>query len=173
MTAHVLLVIYSRGDSMRHGWSLQAHTWQYLMELFEEYQVKAWKKYPLDIQYKAMIPKSKSGIYMLCLPPMECEEWFFGRSGRLNIFNTIYVGRSEDLQRRFSNYVRRRGISRTIQDFLEREKHREITFGYAVCDVSAIKKIEGALIKCFGPSANMRDEDGPSREATLGKGRDI
>lgn len=96
---------------------------------------------------------------MLCCFPLDCEKWF--KKGRLRIFNAMYIGKSTELHRRFGDYVAIRNLSPTIAGFLHQyrqESLQTIAFIYAPCAPDNLLKVEGALIDCFGPSANERRE---------------
>lgn len=148
---------------MEHGWSLDMSRWRKLKLILSHYGLE-WEVCILNDKYISSIPQ-KAGVYMLCLPPMDCEYCFLGKNDdkKLNIFNAIYIGRSMNLRTRFGHYAKRKNISSKIKGFLQKHRHLKVTFGHAVCKgvsrAAAIKQIEGALIDCFGPSANARRED--------------
>ena len=152
---------------MIHGWSLHLDYWNRLTEVLSEIPEKfQWKQVPLDVMHRMSVPANKSGVYMLCLRPPQCDRYF----GMCNapLFNPLYIGRTKNLQRRFGNYATYNNASHnngdkhspTMTSFLRDYSSHSIIFAYAIfnLEMSKIRIIEDALIKSFGPSVNERYE---------------
>ena len=141
---------------MNRGWSLQQPVWNRLAKTLSGAVRKIkWEQVPLDIAHKMSIPPKKSGVYMLCLSPPHCDEYFV--NSKAPMFNALYIGSAEDLKRRFTDYANQQNTSsKKVKHFLE--SYATIMFVYAVCDMSEMKAVEGRLIDSFGPSANGKRE---------------
>lgn len=139
---------------MEYGWSLCVQRWINLAEMLAALRLK-WQEAVVALRSIPDIP-CKAGVYMLCVSPPRCP--LFGKSTRM--FNALYVGRADDLNRRFRDYQKRRNISEDairVLDELPGEGEK-IFFVFSVVPVEQLREMEGRLIRCLGPSANKRDE---------------
>ena len=98
----------------------------------------------------------EAGVYMLCTFPPRCSS--FG--GATGLFNALYVGRANNLRGRFKNYQRRTNISDDAIYVLDEllEEGKVIYFVFSIVPMEQLRKTEGHLIRCLGPSVNKRDE---------------
>ena len=154
---------------MKYGWSLDESVWSRLAQVLSKVASKLqWVQAPLDNFHKLSIPK-EPGIYMLCSPPLHCEKYF--NLKQVPMFNALYIGSTEDLNSRFTDYAKQKNLSSDkVEYFLE--NYAAITFICAVCDISEFEAVEGALIDSFGPSANgQRAGVGAPIPGTIGQGR--
>ena len=138
---------------MKYGWSLCARQWE---ELKAALAHLTWSRVFVAKRWASDVP-CEAGVYMLCTPPPQCPLSFKEGAG---LFNALYVGRADDLRRRFNNYCRRKNISeeaRRALDELLGEGGR-MFFIFSVIPPERLRETEGCLIRCLGPSVNKRDE---------------
>ena len=140
---------------MEYGWSLRKSDWNSLSSMLSQTnQQLKWRQCPLEKIHRNIIPE-EPGVYMLCLSPPYCEQYF---DTELPIFNALYRGSTGNLRKRFNNYTRKQNISSDRAKYFLGNFAAIITFVYTTCSESKMKQIEGRLIDAFGPSANGRRE---------------
>ena len=147
-----------------HGWTLNLDYCKRLKAALSKIPKGfQWKQFDLVMSNKMFIP-TKPGVYMLCLRPPLCYEYFEPKGAPL--FNAMYIGRTKNLKSRFDNYANPRATNRNINnshkhsarmtDFLKNYSNQPIMFVYTICDIEhhEIRIIEDLLIRSFGPSVN-------------------
>lgn len=139
---------------MKYGWSLCVRRWNELAEILGRLRL-TWEKEFVVRSAVANIPR-ESGVYMLCTTPPRCPSFGDGAG----LFNALYVGRAENLQRRFKDYQRRKNISKDAIHALDElpGKGEKISFIFSVVPLEQLGEMEGRLIACLGPAVNKRDE---------------
>ena len=131
---------------MKYGWCLASPKWQSLR--YELSLHPAWRTTPLLLANSPIVPTS-SGVYALFAPPAFVREP--ARRGLLDvIYAPVYVGRSDDLRRRFLEHCRR------PQERIEASLRAFSGLDFWFCPVSrdATRSLESQLIECLGPAAN-------------------
>ena len=123
----------------------------------------SWKSTYLESGYERRVPE-EVGIYMLCANPK-------GSLGRRGIFNVLYVGKSDNLRRRFREHQTGSGSSAEVKRC--KLAYHRIEFLFTLVPESSIgdsggwmSDAEQALIDAFGPPANR-----VAAKARIGKGR--
>ena len=151
---------------MNYGWQTDPSLWTKISDHLRD---DAWRFVAFAEIEAVAVPAGESGIYVFCVCPVG-ERFSAARtSHRLfgNLFTPMYVGRTGDLRRRFVDHCRRpspkvRSARRCFGDAM--------TFWFRRLEEDRIGYDEAVLIRCFGPTANDRDE---TIAATLGAAIDI
>jgi len=135
---------------MEYGWSLERIDWDEVPTTVSD--AASWRAVQLTPRDAVTVPAT-SGVYVVCsgvpgkkprVPP-----------GIRNVFEmfytAVYVGRTDDLRRRFEEHCSRPKpeISKSRECFGE-----NLDFWFIRLDPGDIADVEGRLIKCLGPSAN-------------------
>lgn len=138
---------------MRRGWSIDPGEWRELAEIIGD-QTR-WKSVTLTTNDKHMVPE-RPGVYAICArPPVRVS------TNDKNSFSEfacpVYFGRSEtDIRSRFVAHCRSRD-----PDMYEAKRcfsRQRLRFWYVELPKDEVFDVEAALIKCFGPVTNKRDE---------------
>ena len=129
---------------MNHGWSLQIDRWRRVREDCNRFS--PWRTTPFLLVNSARVPSS-SGVYALCAPSNRPTA---PRHLLDAIYSPIYIGRSDDLRRRFIEHIRRPQplIDEAVRTF------SGLDYWYCVVDEHQTASFEAQLIDCLGPSAN-------------------
>ena len=134
---------------MHYGWSLSNEDWDRASDLLRR---ASWRKTKLNKQV-ANTPPAKPGIYAMCtrIPQrMDSESEFIN-----DIYNVIYVGSSDNLERRFKEHA-----AGSRPDVIKaQEIFGQLDFLYL--EMSGSNKhdyeaAEGLIGSIFGPAANNR-----------------
>lgn len=140
------------------GWSLRSEDWETVKLLLGNVH---WYQIKLDLTYAISVPR-KAGVYLLAAG----ADPFVSELASADIFSSIlYVGRADDLRRRFSQHTRRRHSNPMIAEchktFLNMRFYfalvpddRRTTASEHLSPEHWIKSAERALIVALGPPAN-------------------
>jgi hypothetical protein len=138
---------------MEHGWSHDFSLWERLGHAVSQYN---WRSVPLLELECNSVPNS-SGVYVMCGgTPVTITNLLGGR-----VFGPLYVGRANELRRRFLQHCRRPDSN---IDAIKHCWQNRLQFWFAVIPANQMRAVEDLLIDCFGPRANRRREI----RATLG-----
>lgn len=132
---------------MRYGWCLLEADWSALRE--ELTHLPRWRSSQLLVANALRIPSGEPGVYVLCAPPSLNDER--SREDLLRaLYGPLYVGRTEDLRRRFLEHCRapQPRIESSLRIF------GGLDFWYCRVEQTLTRRVEARLIKCLGPSAN-------------------
>ena len=140
---------------LRYGWQFDPDCWRQVpRDLAED---RAWRFVEFAEIESIAVPQGQPGVYALCTVPAGRRFPPADRSGNLfsNLLTPIYIGRTNDLQRRFLDHCRRpsKRIAAARVCF-----GRSMTFWYHRLASERLTHDEAVLIKCFGPPANGREE---------------
>ena len=138
---------------MERGWSDDRGRWERLSESVSQY---SWRSVPLVELESNSVPDA-AGVYVMCGgTPVHMATLLGGR-----VFGPLYVGRTNDLRRRFLQHCRRPDSN---IDAIKHCWRNQLQFWFANIPQDQLGTVEGLLIDCFGPRANRRREI----RATLG-----
>jgi hypothetical protein len=138
---------------MERGWSDNRKLWETLSTEVSRYD---WRSVPL-VELEINSVPDVSGVYMMCGgTPVHISKLLGGR-----VFGPLYVGRANDLRRRFLQHCRRPDSN---IDAIRHCWQSRLQFWFAAIPLDHTRIVEGLLIDCFGPRANRRREI----RATLG-----
>lgn len=138
---------------MERGWSDDRGRWERLSESVSQY---SWRSVPLVELESNSVPNA-AGVYVMCGgTPVHMATLLGGR-----VFGPLYVGRTNDLRRRFLQHCRRPDSN---IDAIKHCWRNQLQFWFANIPQDQLGTVEGLLIDCFGPRANRRREI----RATLG-----
>lgn len=149
--------------AIRYGWSLDADDWRAAGRALTGTN---WSGTYLEEMYRSGVPE-QAGIYMLCSSHKPIE----GLQSAKPIFNVLYVGKSDNLRRRFREHQTGSGSSAEVKRC--KLAYHRIEFLFTLVPESSIgdsggwmSDAEQALIDAFGPPANR-----VAAKARIGKGR--
>ena len=138
---------------MERGWSHNRQLWEALSNAVSQYD---WRSVPL-VELESNSVSEVSGVYMMCGgTPVHIPRLLGG-----HVFGLLYVGRANDLRRRFREHCRRPDAN---IDAIRLCWRNRLQFWFAAIPVDHARIVEDLLIDCFGPRANRRREI----RATLG-----
>ena len=151
---------------LKYGWQIDPYLWA---QVPEDLRGGSWRFVDFAEIEADAIPQGQSGIYVFCACPVGYRLVLTGRSDDLfsNLLTPIYVGRTNNLRRRFLEHCR---YPSTQVEAARACFGSSITFWFHRVSVDRIRFYESVLIGCFGPAANRRDE---TITATLGPSRPI
>jgi len=139
---------------LNYGWQIDAELWGQIPE--DLLLSTSWRHVSFTLSEAAGLPKDP-GIYCICASPVgrqQPEETtpndLFGR-----LFTPIYIGRTDNLKRRFDEHCKRPSVK------VEAAKKcfgACLQFWFHRLPLERIADEEAKLIKCFGPTANEREE---------------
>ena len=139
---------------MQHGWTLEKHRWDDLLNAISGIH---WSKTKLDILYQNNVPECP-GVYAICLKLRTIN---FNQRPFKDLYEIIYVGRSEwSVRSRFLSHCHKpeRRVREAKECFGE-----NLEYWYAEVNQDQVRELEARLIDCFGPPANIRQERIPAR----------
>lgn len=142
---------------MRYGWALEKDKWNNLQTIIAG---TTWSKVLFDKLYSTLVP-DEPGIYAIC-----AKIKYFDQSPFRDLYNIIYVGMDRvSLRRRFIEHLRipKKEICQAFTCF-----GWDLDYHYATADQTLVVQMEGHLISCLGPPANLVSGHIP---ATIGPGR--
>ncbi len=128
---------------MRHGWTLDATTWERMREVVGD---TLWHRVLLRPLYRDEVPESP-GIYAICYGVKDPQQEPFTM-----LYDVVYVGQAADLRLRFLQHCGK--PKRELRD-AERCIGGIADYWYAEAPLERIGDIEAWLIKCLGPPANV------------------
>lgn len=140
---------------MEYGWQINPVAWAAVPK--ELVFSRSWRSTGFTEIEAATVPVGESGIYMLCTSPVGVRSETGRR--RTSLFSLllapIYVGRTNNLRRRFIEHCR--------QPSPEVRAARacfgpSMLFWFHLRESLETRSDEAALIDCFGPTANRRRE---------------
>lgn len=135
---------------MRYGWQFDSHLWKQVSA--ELRNSISWQHTGLQEVEATIVPEC-SGIYMLCACPPPFRFSLEKPNGQLfaHLLTPIYVGRSENLRKRFRQHCQSRKpeILQAIECF-----GTSLQFWFHIHPAEYIEREESLLIDCFGPNAN-------------------
>jgi len=150
-------------DMISYGWQIDPKIWEQIPKDIS--QSDNWKHVTFMEADSAGVDE-KPGIYCFCaLPvgirrsPSESANDLFSR-----LSTPIYVGKTDNLRRRFIQHCRRPSSK------VQAARHcfgLGLSFWFHVLPLERISIEEARLIRCFGPTANEREE---KIKATVGAG---
>ena len=140
---------------LRYGWQTDPDLWaQISADLSTS---TSWRFVDFVEAEAASIPKHESGIYFVCTCPAGVRPLGKIRKNDLfsRLFTPIYIGKTDDLKRRFLEHCRRPSPG------VEAARHcfgPALQFWFHRLSLDRIGDEEARLIQCFGPTANERQE---------------
>ena len=138
---------------MRYGWTFEKQNWDNLLEVVSG---TCWSCTKLDTLYQDNVPEAP-GVYAICL---KLKSMNFNHSPFTDLYEIIYVGRSEDsVRNRFLRHCRHpeRGVREAKECFGD-----SLEYWYTEINSDQVCELEAHLIGCFGPPANLREESIPA-----------
>ena len=148
---------------MKYGWQSDRAMWSLIPSDLRD--SAAWRSVGFTEMEATSVPADQAGVYCFCASPVGRR--FPQRLLRGDLFSNLltplYVGRTDNLRRRFVQHCRRpsAGI-----DAVRRCFGPSLLFWFHRRDEGQIQEDEAALILCFGPTANERTE---RIKATVGR----
>jgi hypothetical protein len=129
---------------MRYGWSLDREHWQILIT---NAGAITWNRVHLRDLDRDSIP-DRPGIYLICAKVKGLTQGVFNE-----LYNVIYAGQEGvSLRRRFLEHCR---IPKLELRNAQQCYVYPFDYWYSVVEVEHLDKIEGSLIDCLGPPANL------------------
>jgi hypothetical protein len=136
---------------MRYGWSLNRKDWNALPASVT--QSERWRRVQLAVGDKAAVPTG-CGVYVVCASP---PGWRFElpiltthNLFRL-LYTALYVGKSDDLRRRFTEHCKRPKSELIASRQLCESR---LDFWFLSLPADQILAVEADLINCLGPVGN-------------------
>jgi hypothetical protein len=131
-------------NNMRYGWSLDKEQWQTLIRTTATI---TWSRVHLRDLDRDSIPE-RPGVYVIC-----AKVKGFGQGVFSELYNVIYAGQDGvSLRRRFLEHCGKPKVElRSAQNCYI----YPLEYWYSVVEVEQLDEIEGALIDCLGPPANL------------------
>ena len=134
---------------MRYGWSLTEEDWNRLPDGIVRNE--KWRAVQLTIGDDVSVPDGP-GVYVVCSAP---PGWQRSRSLSRELFEflycPVYVGRSENLRRRFRQHCQ---VPKPELQESETLFKGILDFWFIRLETEQISQVESDLIRCFGPPAN-------------------
>ena len=142
-------------EMLHYGWQFDSKLWAQIPSDLRHSD--AWSKVGFVENESALLPADQSGIYMLCTSPVACRMPHRVRSNHLfsNLLTPIYIGKTDNLRRRFLEHCRRPSVRLTAA---RRCFGASMDFWYHRMAPERLAGDEAILIQCFGPTANERRE---------------
>lgn len=149
---------------LRYGWQLDATVWSRVSPDLVTSQ--EWRYVGYSEDDAASVPSDSAGVYLICVYPLSRLARTEPSPNDLfsKFFAPIYIGRTDNLRRRFIEHCRR--PSPKVRD-ARKCFGSGMQFWFHRLEVGRIAEEEAVLIRCFGPTANDRQE---AIRATLGTG---
>ena len=139
---------------MNFGWRIDPAPWALIPT--ELSSSRAWRSVGFTEVEADGVPARESGIYMFCAYPVGIRPTHHEAGALFSLLLTpIYVGRTNDLRRRFIEHCRRPSPE---------VRAARVCFGmsmefwYHARRSAMTRTDEAVLINCFGPPANKRRE---------------
>lgn len=134
------LAPWSKGNGMRHGWSIDGRDWVVLRQHLVQTN---WREVTFTKSGVGTIP-AEPGAYLIAAPPP-----LAGHPVLASLRTPLYVGHTNDLRRRMGQQLHgRRHITSTFS---------RVVFHFSqTSDVAIARQLEQSLILAFGPPDNLR-----------------
>lgn len=130
---------------MNYGWRLELECWQRLRVAIETFR---WQRVYLELDYARQVPKT-AGVYLICARAKEVP---ISGTVMKQLYNTVYVGQTIQLKRRFKDHINGYGNVRNALKIFKR-----LDFWYSELNADSLDEIEQLLIDAFGPAANINN----------------
>ena len=141
---------------VKKGWTLEKSLWEKIPKNLRR-DGKKWRSVLFNSLEASVVPP-KPGIYLLCSSPPDRSRLLKISSRDLFglLYTPIYIGRTENLQRRFKNHTKTPppDIKQARECFTN-----NIYFWWTELDKSLIVDVERDFIDCLGPPANKKEGD--------------
>lgn len=140
---------------LQYGWQPDSALWAQISITLRN--SRSWRYVPFLESEAGSVPVGKSGVYLLCTSPVGRRLPREARAHDLfaNLFTPIYIGRTDDLQRRFLDHCRRP----SPKLFAARRCFGpSMQFWFHRLAADQTRHSEATLIACFGPTANDKQE---------------
>lgn len=149
------------------GWQIDADAWASVPKDLSS--SRNWRFVGFAEMEADAVPGDKSGVYMFCTSPVGVRPTFDRMSTSLFslLLTPIYIGRTNNLRRRFVEHCRRPSPEVRAARACFGASMR---FWFHPREYGATRNDEATLIGCFGPAANRRKETVRGR---VGKPRTI
>ena len=140
-------------DKLVSSWSHSREAWKSLQILFEG---RTTTRVHFNLINSALVPP-QSGIYVICLGPVENGNGFLGL-----LYNSMYVGKSKSLQKRFKQHLKGgTGVQHIVKMF------PNLDFWFVVCPEEEMSLLEKSLYDVLLPPNNAIAPPAPLK-VTLG-----
>lgn len=157
--AHAISILRNQAAAgptmLKYGWQSDPELWAKVPDDLRD--SPSWRCVGFSEKEAVLVPDGKSGIYFLCTSPAGRRPTGARRRGDLfsKLFTPIYIGKTEDLQRRFLEHCRQPSSK------LSAARHcfgDSLQFWFHRLELCRLRDCEAICIACFGPTANDRSE---------------
>lgn len=140
--------------TLNYGWQYEPGMWaQVPADLRDS---SAWRSVGFTESEAVLVPNGKPGIYCVCTSPVGRRRQRESRRDLFSVlFSPIYIGKTDNLRRRFLEHCRRPSAK---LDAARRCFGGSMQFWFHRRDSDRLGGDEAVLIQCFGPTANDRRE---------------
>lgn len=127
---------------MQYGWTYDLEHWSRVRHALNARQ---WFVSPYAAGYENVIP-AQPGLYMIVLSASETVESMYPWD---SMQAPIYIGKSENLKRRFVEHVyNRSNVGQYVQNL------PRLKYFYCLANKDELSEVESHLIQAFGPRVN-------------------
>lgn len=141
--------------TLNHGWQYDTELWMQVPPDLRD--SKEWRSVEFVENEAVLVPDGRSGLYLVCTSPVGRRRQ--PESHRHDLFSIlftpIYIGKTDDLRRRFLQHCRRPSAR---LDAARRCFGASMQFWFHRLFAQRLGNAEAILIRCFGPTANDRPE---------------
>lgn len=144
------------------GWVLISSHWDALRKVVCKFLGESPKGRLVRLTSRGggFIP-TQGGVYMLCAYPPKCDLPVMKppQKAERHLYNALYIGEADNLQRRYQNYARGNNISSDkVRDLLRTYDRVDFCYWTMPSGVGAKgrKTVQNIMIECFGPTANTQ-----------------
>ena len=141
--------------SLNYGWQHDRELWDRIpVDLRDS---RSWRAVGFVENEAVSVPSRQPGIYFFCTSPVGRRSPVRVRGNDLfsNLFTPIYIGKTDNLRRRFLEHCRSQSGKLNSARLCF---GASMQFWFHRLSEDRIKDDEAILIRCFGPTANERME---------------
>lgn len=141
--------------SLNYGWQHDRELWDRIPADLRD--SRSWRAVGFVENEAASVPSGQPGIYFFCTSPVGRRPPVQIRGNDLfsNLFTPIYIGKTDNLRRRFLEHCRSQSGKLNSARLCF---GASMQFWFHRLSQDRIKDDEAVLIRCFGPTANERME---------------
>lgn len=141
--------------SLNYGWQHDPELWDLIPRDLRD--SRSWRSVGFVENEAVSVPSGQPGIYFFCTSPVgrRLPAQIRGNDLFSNLFTPIYIGKTDNLRRRFLDHCR--NPSRKM-DSARLCFGASMQFWFHKVSQDRMKSDEAILIRCFGPTANERME---------------
>ena len=146
--------------TMKHrGWTLEPSGWNTLRDVMYDILggLPECRLVRLSASSGNRAVATAPGVYMLCARTPKCNLRVKpSRNGEVHLYNALYVGEAQNLQKRYNDYAKGRGSSGKVKKLLQWDAIDFCYWEIPGATKQTRKKLQDIVVECLGPTANTQ-----------------